>query len=180
MQHIERQEQSCRFNLEKAFLKDSKDAMDTVKDVIEQKVAEVIGDKVTEEKVVEAADKVVDWAEVKVEQKAEEVAAKVDEALKPVTDIIAKLEENPEVKKAIDAVVAQVDGRLVTCWCCCGWDLSLRISRRSAKTSLGKPAASLTVELPPVPSVQSTEVLPPKVESLPSEVPVVESKTAVV
>ena len=157
-------------------MEDSKDAMDAVKELVEQKIAEVLVEEKKAE-VVEAAGKVVDWVDVKVEEKAEEIAAKVDEALKPVTDIIAKLEENPDVKKAIDAVVAQVDGRLVTCWCCCGWDLSLRISRRSAKTSLGKPTVVPPVVPLPVLSSQPVEVSPPKVESAPSEVPAVENKT---
>ena len=150
--------------------------MDAVKELVEQKIAEVLVEEKKAE-VVEAAGKVVDWVDVKVEEKSEEIAAKVDEVLKPVAEALAKLEENPDVKKAIDAVVAQVDGRLVTCWCCCGWDLSLRISRRSAKTSLGKPAVVPPVVPLPLLSSQPVEVSPPKVESQPSEAPAVENKT---
>lgn len=165
-------------------MEDSKDAMESIKEVVEQKVEEVITNKVVDQKiaevapqVVESAAKVVDWVDVKVETKTEEVAAKVDELLKPATAVLAKLEENPEIKKAVDAVVAQVDGRMVTCWCCCGWDLSLRISRRNAKTSLDKQVVAPSVVPLPAPSSQSAEVLPPKVESPPSEVRPLENIT---
>lgn len=157
-------------------MEDSKDAMDTIKEQIEQKVEDVIIDKVEElaAPAADAADKVADWVETKA---SEELAAKVDEALKPVTDVIAKLEENPEVKKAIDAVVAQVDGRMFTCWCCCGFDLTLRISRRVPKTSLAKQPDLQSVALPVVQSTQPVESSPPKVEVPSSEPPAEESKT---
>jgi hypothetical protein len=160
-------------------LEDSKDAMDAIKEQIEQKVEDVIIDKVEElaAPAADAADKVADWVETKTEKASEEVAAKVDEALKPVTDVIAKLEENPEVKKAIDAVVAQVDGRMFTCWCCCGFDLTLRISRRVPKTSLAKQPDLQSVALPVVQSTQPVESSPPKVEVPSSEPPAEESKT---
>ena len=160
-------------------MEDSKDAMDAIKEQVEQKIEDIVIGKIDEltAPAVDAADKIADWVEDKTEKASEEVAEKVDEALKPVTDIIAKLEENAEVKKAIDAVVAQVDGRMFTFWCCCGWDLTLRISRRAPKTSPAKQEDSSSAILPVVQNTQPVESVPPKVEVPSSEPPAQENKT---
>jgi len=152
--------------------------MEGIKEEVENKIEEVVTEKLAEvaPAAVEAvADKIVSWSEVKVEAKTEDLP-------KPVVEVVAKLEAkleaNPEVKKAIDNLVAEVDGRVITCWSCFGWDVSLRISRRIAKTSLDTPAAVPTVTIPLAPSAQPVEVLPPKVESPSSSAPPAENTTA--
>jgi hypothetical protein len=152
--------------------------MEGIKEEVENKIEEVVTEKLAEvapEAVEAVADKIVSWSEVKVE-------AKIEDLPKPVVEVVAKLEAkleaNPEVKKAIDNLVAEVDGRVITCWSCFGWDVSLRISRRIAKTSLDTPVAVPTVTIPLAPSAQPVEVLPPKVESPSSSAPSAENTTA--
>jgi hypothetical protein len=155
--------------------------MEGIKEEVENKIEDVVTEKLAEvapaavEAVAKAAeavaDKIVSWSEVKVE-------AKIEDLPKPVAEVVAKLEANPEVKKAMDNLVAEVDGRVITCWSCFGWDVSLRISRRIAKTSLDTPVAVPTVTIPLAPSAQPVEVLPPQVESPSSSAPPAENTTA--
>ncbi len=125
----------------------SKDAMETVVEVIESKKDEVL-EKVVEqieekkEEVEQKVEEVADKAEEAVEKAADEVGKKLEEAAKPIADLIDKLDDNPQVAKAIDMVDDiigdRLDGREISC-SCFGWLVALRIARKSKKTSQAKP-----------------------------------------
>lgn len=116
--------------------------METVVEVIESKKDEVI-EKVVEqieerkEEIEKKVDEVADKAEETIEKAADEVAKKVEEVAKPLTDIIDKLDDNPQVAKALDIIGDQLDGREISC-SCFGWLVALRITRKSKKTSQAK------------------------------------------
>jgi hypothetical protein len=144
------------FIAQKGFLTPSKDAMeDKVKEVISEKVTELVESKKDEvvEKVLEKiedkkeelekkVDEVADNTEKAVEKVAEDLGKKLEEASKPLADIIDKLDDNPQIAKAIDvvgdAIVSQIDGREISC-SCFGWLVALRISRKSKEILPSKP-----------------------------------------
>jgi hypothetical protein len=106
------------------------------------------------------------------EEPAETIVHKIEEKLKPVTnvvtDLIHKAEQNSQVKNAIDngleQVRQQVVGHAVTLWCCFGWDLSLHIHRRKPKTSHGTHLGVSTSAIPPAPCTEPEVSLHPKPE----------------
>lgn len=139
------------FIAQKGFLTPSKDAMETV---VVEKVAEIVESKQDEilEKAVEQleerkeeiekkVDEVADKAEEVIENAAGEVGKKLEEAAKPIVDLIDKLDDNPQVAKALDVIDDvigdQLDGREITC-SCFGWLVALRIARKSKEKSQAK------------------------------------------
>ena len=145
MRRIKHLEQA--FIAQKGFLTPSKDAMETVTEVVESKKDEVL-EKVVEqvdekkEEIEKKVEEVADKAEEAVEKAAEEVSKKLEEAAKPLADLIDKLDDNPQVAKAIDMVDDiigdQLDGREISC-SCFGWLVALRIARKSKEKSQAKP-----------------------------------------
>lgn len=142
------------FIAQKGFLTPSKDAMEKVDDVVEkvteaveskkeeilEKVAEQVEEK--KEEIEQKVDEVADKAEEVVEKVAEEVGKKLEEAAKPLTDLIDKLDDNPQIAKALDVIDDvigdQLDGREVSC-SCFGWLVALRIARKSKQSPQAKP-----------------------------------------
>lgn len=121
--------------------------METVVEVVESKKDEVL-EKVVEqveekkEEIEEKVEEVADKVEETVEKVADAVSEKIEEVAKPLADLIDKLDDNPQVAKAIDMVDDiigdRLDGREISC-SCFGWLVALRIARKSKKTSQAKP-----------------------------------------
>lgn len=132
------------FIAQKGFSSPIKDAMaDVVIEIVESKKDE-IAEKVIEqiEGKKEDIEKKVDEVADKAEETIEQVGEKIEEAAKPLTDLIDKLDDNPQIAKAIDMVDDiigdQLDGREISC-SCFGWLVALRISRKMKKTLPSKP-----------------------------------------
>jgi len=154
MQHTKHLRQA--FIAQKGFLTPSKDAMETVvvervtelveskKDEVLEKVVEQMEEK--KEEVEKKVDEVADKAEEAVEKAAEEVGKKLEEAAKPLADILDKLDDNPQVAKALDmiddVIGDQLDGREISC-SCFGWLVALRIARKSKEKSQAKSEETL-------------------------------------
>ncbi len=116
--------------------------METIVEIVESKkddVLEKVADQIEEKKeeLEKKVDEVADTVEETVEKAADELAKKVEEAAKPLADILDKLDDNPQVAKALDIIEDQLDGREVSC-SCFGWLVALRITRKSKKTSQAK------------------------------------------
>lgn len=142
MQRTQRLRQA--FIAQKGFSTPSKDAMESkVEEIVTEKAVELIESKKEEilEKVAEQleekkeeiekkVDEVADKAEETVEKAAEEVGKKLEEVAKPLTDLIDKIDDNPQVAAVLEGIVTQVDGREISC-SCFGWMFALRIRRKS-------------------------------------------------
>jgi hypothetical protein len=151
------------FIAQKGFSTPSKDAMENVLtekavELIEAKVAEQLEEK--KEEIAEVADK----TEEAVEKVANEIGKKLEE---PIAAIIDKLDDNPQIAKALDIVENviedQLDGREISC-SCFGWLVALRISRKTQATPPSKPEEKLekiTIN-ESSPSSQAKEESPPK------------------
>jgi hypothetical protein len=110
-----------------------------VTEIVESKKDEVL-EQVTvqieekKEEISQKVDEVADKVEEVVEKAGEEVGKKLEEAAKPIADLIDKLDDNPQVAKALDIVgdvlEEQLNGRELSC-SCFGWLVALRISRRN-------------------------------------------------
>lgn len=149
MRRIKHLEQA--FIAQKGFLTPSKDAMEAVvvekvtelveskKDEVLEKVVEQVEEK--KEEIEKKVDEVADKAEEAVEKAADEVGKKLEEAAKPLTDLIDKLDDNPQVAKALDiiddVIGDQLDGREISC-SCFGWLVALRIARKMKEKSQAK------------------------------------------
>lgn len=161
------------FIAQKGFLTPSKDAMEKVDDIVVEKVTDLIESKKDEvlEKVVDQieekkeeiekkVDEVADKAEEAVEKAADELGKKLEEVAKPLADLIDKIDDNPQVAKALDmiddVIGDQLDGREISC-SCFGWLVALRIARKSndslpaksvetAKTQTESPSQNSKVE----------------------------------
>lgn len=130
------------FIAQKGFSTPSKDAMENV---VSEKAVELVEAKVVEqleekkEEIAEKVDEVADKTEEAIEKVADEIAKKLEE---PVAAIIDKLDDNPQIAKAIDVVQDvigdQLDGREISC-SCFGWLVALRISRKTQSTLPSKP-----------------------------------------
>jgi hypothetical protein len=107
--------------------------MESKKEEVIQKVAEEIVKK--EEEI----EKKVDEAEVIIETTAEKIGDKLEELSKPALDILDKIDDNPQVAKALEMVAEQFDGREINC-SCFSWLFVLRISRKNRQTPQTKPA----------------------------------------
>lgn len=106
---------------------------------MESKKEEVFERAVEEiEKKEEEIEKKVDEVEVVIETKIEEVVNKLEEVSKPVLDILDKIDDNPQVAKALEMVAEQFDGREINC-SCFSWLFVLRISRKNRQTPQTKP-----------------------------------------
>lgn len=126
-----------------------------VLDIVESKKDEIVVD---EKKVDDVLDKVEDVAE----KIADDVSKKVEEVAKPLTDLIDKLDDIPQIAKAIDILEDQLDGREVSC-SCFGWLVALRIARKSKQTPPTKPVdESKTTVVLPSPDSPAKESPPPK------------------
>ena len=125
--------------------------------------------ELVESKKEEIVEKVLE----QVESKKEEVAKKVDEAAdkveatienagneigKKIEDVIDKLDDNPQIAKALDVLDDvlgdQLNGREISC-SCFGWLVALRIARKSQKNPPSKSEAKsntlLSVRIPNIP-----------------------------
>jgi hypothetical protein len=150
----------------------SKDAMaDVIIEIVESKKDE-IADKALEqleskkEEISEKVDTVLDTTEETIEKTVEDTASKIEETVKNVLD---KIDDNPQVAKALDAVEDiigdQLDGREISC-SCFGFLWLLRITRKTPQTSPSKPEENLNKS-----SIQSTPSIPVKEEVLPTVAP---------
>ena len=137
---------------------------DVVVNVVESKKEEII-EKVLEqveekkEEVSQKVDEVADKAESAIESAGDEIGKKVEA-------VLDKLDDNPQVAKALDVIDDvigdQLDGREISC-SCFGWLVALRIARKSQKTAPAKSAATPSTELPvPAPSAPVEERPPTK------------------
>ena len=132
------------FIAQKGFSTPSKDAMEEVVsekaiELVEEKKEEIIEavvEKIEEQQ--EEIEKKVDQAEETIEKAADEAGKQLEEIAKPITDIIDKLDDNPQIAKALDIIGDQFDGREISC-SCFGWLFALRISRRNQLTLPSKP-----------------------------------------
>ena len=139
-------------------------------------MAEVVVELV-ESKKEEVVEKVLEQVEAKKEEiseKVDEVADKAEAAIESAGDaigkkaeaILDKLDDNPQVAKALDilddVIGDQLDGREISC-SCFGWLVALRIARKSQKTSQAKLEVIPSTELPALaPSTQVEERPPTK------------------
>ena len=118
--------------------------------------------KIVEANKDEITKKVVEQVEAKkedVEKKVDELADKAESAFenaandlgKKAEAIIDKLDDNPQVAKALDmlddVVGDELNNREVSC-SCFGWLVALRITRKSQKKSRATPEEILNIELP--------------------------------
>lgn len=134
-----------------------------VVEIVESKKDEII-EKVVEqiEEKKEEIEKKADEAEAVIEKAADEVGKKIEEVAKPLTDLIDKLDDNPQVAKALDIIEDQLDGREISC-SCFGWLVALRISRKMKETPPSKPE-----EIPKSVSSEPSQQTEVKVESPPT------------
>jgi vacuolar-type H+-ATPase subunit H len=122
--------------------------MEEIKVQVTEKVVEQLEQKSeeVEKKVEETVDKVLDSVEETTQKVADEV---VTSAVKPVADLIDKIDDDPRVKAVLDnitsGIVEQVDGRMFSCFCL-GFDFSLRISRRTPAPPQTKSAETQNTE----------------------------------
>jgi hypothetical protein len=139
-------------------------------------MAEVVVELV-ESKKEEVVEKVLEQVEAKKEEiseKVDEAADKAEAAIESAGDaigkkaeaILDKLDDNPQVAKALDilddVIGDQLDGREISC-SCFGWLVALRITRKSQTSAPAKSEATLNTELPPLaPSTQVEERPPTK------------------
>jgi hypothetical protein len=144
------------FIAQKGFLAPSKDAMEPavvekVTELVESKKDEIIEKAVEQlenkkEEIEKKMDETIDKAEDAVETAANEVGKKLEEAAKPLADILDKLDNNPQVAKALDmiddVIGDQLDGREISC-SCFGWLVALRIARKSNEKSQAKSEETL-------------------------------------
>lgn len=129
------------------FLDTQQRRMEKVTQLVESKKEEVLEkalEKLEEKK--EEIDEKVDQVEESIEKAADEVAKKLEETAKPLTDIIDKLDDNPQVAMALDIIGDQFDGRELAC-SCFGWLVALRISRKSKATLPSKSEEIQKVEI---------------------------------
>lgn len=146
----------------KGFLTSSKDAMENkVQEVVSEKVIDLVEEK--REEIIEAVvgkiegqkeeiERKVDQVEETVEKAADEVGKKLEEVAKPITDIIDKLDDNPQIARALDIIGDQFDGREISC-SCFGWLFALRIARKTSHSS----PAKLEETLQKTPTVQPSQ-----------------------
>lgn len=127
---------------------------DVVVELVESKKEEVV-EKVLEqveskkEEIAEKVDAVADKTEAAIESAGDEIGKKVEA-------ILDKLDDNPQVAKALDVLDDvlgdQLNGREISC-SCFGWLVALRITRKDRQSSPAKSEATPSKELPaPTPS----------------------------
>jgi hypothetical protein len=132
------------FIAQKGFSTPTKDAMEGVIESKKEEVLEQVTVQLEEKKdeIAQKVDEVADKVEATVEKTGEEVGKKLEEAAKPIADIIDKLDDNPQIAKALDIVgdvlEEQLNGRELSC-SCFGWLVALRISRRNPPPAPSKP-----------------------------------------
>ncbi len=145
-------------------------------------MAEVIVELV-ESKKEEVVEKVLEQVESKkedIEKKVDEVADKAEAAIESAGDaigkkaeaILDKLDDNPQVAKALDVLDDilgdQLNGREISC-SCFGWLVLLRIARKSQKSVPAKSEATLSTELPVLAPSTQVEERPPTKAPEPSQ-----------
>jgi hypothetical protein len=131
--------------------------VESKKEEVVEKVLEQVEEK--KEEISEKVDEVVDKAEAAIESAGDAIGKKAEA-------ILDKLDDNPQVAKALDilddVIGDQLDGREVSC-SCFGWLVALRITRKSQKTPPAKSEETLSTGLPVLaPSTQVEERLPTK------------------
>jgi hypothetical protein len=136
--------------------------VESKQDEIVEKVLEKVEEK--KEEIEKKVDEVADKAEAAIESAAEQVGKKID-------NILDKLDDNPQIAKAIDVlddiVGDQLNGREVSC-ACWGFLWSLRITRKVPQSPPAKSEATPKTELPaPTPSVPAKEESPATVPQQP-------------
>jgi hypothetical protein len=134
----------------------NKDAMaDVVVELVESKKEEIMEQvEAKKEEIEKKVDEVADKAESAIENTANEIGKKAEA-------ILDKLDDNPQIAKALDVlddvIGDQLDGREISC-SCFGWLVALRIARKSQQTPPSKSEETPSkVSPPPAPNTPATE-----------------------
>lgn len=137
--------------------------VESKKEEVVEKVLEQVESK--KEEIAEKVDAVADKAEAAIEKAGDEVGKKVEA-------VLDKLDNNPQVAKALDilddVLGDQLNGREISC-SCFGWLVALRITRKSQMSAPAKSEATLSTELPVLAPSTQVEERPPTKTPEPSQ-----------
>jgi hypothetical protein len=142
----------------------SKDAMaDVVIEIVESKKDEIANKALEQleskkEEISEKAEELANKAEQSIETTVEDAGKKIEDT---VNSIIDKIDDNPQIAKAVDVVENiigdQLDGREVSC-SCFGFLWLLRITRKNNRSAPSKSEESPNKPLPePTRSAHTSE-----------------------